>query len=133
MAPRKRKVAAKRRPTRTGAKRRAPATRRAAKAATRAAKTSPTATPPAAGATTIVYVHGIGNKPIASVLKAQWDHALFGFDVGERSRMAYWVDRDRYPVPLEQTTLADEELERLRAQLAELRTQAAADAVQLPR
>ena len=33
------------------------------------------------GATTIVYVHGIGNKPPASVLKAQWDNALFGFDL----------------------------------------------------
>jgi subtilisin family serine protease len=57
------------------------------------------------GATTIVYVHGIGNKPPASVLKAQWDNALFGFDVGERSRMAYWVDRERYPVPLDDVSL----------------------------
>jgi subtilisin family serine protease len=57
------------------------------------------------GATTIVYVHGIGNKPPASVLKAQWDHALFGFDVGERSRMAYWVDRERYPVPLDDVSV----------------------------
>jgi subtilisin family serine protease len=57
------------------------------------------------GATTIVYVHGIGNKPPASVLKAQWDNALFGFDLGERSRMAYWVDRDRYPVPLDDVSL----------------------------
>jgi hypothetical protein len=54
-----------------------------------------------AGAATIVYIHGIGNKPIASVLKRQWDQALFEFDLGERTRMAYWVDRDRYPVPLE--------------------------------
>ena len=38
-----------------------------------------------------------------------------------------------YALTFEQTTLADEELERLRAQLAELRTQAAPDAVQLPR
>jgi len=57
------------------------------------------------GATTIVYVHGIGNKPPASVLKAQWDNALFGFDLGERSRMAYWVDRERYPVPLDDVSL----------------------------
>lgn len=55
----------------------------------------------AAGAVTIVYVHGIGNKPPASVLKAQWDQALFEFDLGERSRLAYWVDRDRYPKPVE--------------------------------
>ena len=43
----------------------------------------------------------IGNKPPASVLKSQWDQALFEFDLGERSRMSYWVDRERYPVPLE--------------------------------
>jgi len=53
------------------------------------------------GATTIVYIHGIGNKPPASILKDQWDQALFEFDLGERSRMAYWVDRERYPAPLE--------------------------------
>ncbi len=50
-------------------------------------------------ARTIIYVHGIGNKPVASVLKCQWDNALFQFDLGERSRMAYWVDRTRYPTP----------------------------------
>ena len=52
------------------------------------------------GAATIIYIHGIGNKPPASVLKGQWDQSLFAFDLGERSRMAYWVDRERYPVPL---------------------------------
>ena len=51
------------------------------------------------GARTIVYVHGIGNKPIASILKCQWDHALFGFDLGERSRLAFWVNRTFYPDP----------------------------------
>jgi subtilisin family serine protease len=51
------------------------------------------------GAARILYVHGIGNKPVASVLKCQWDTALFGFDLGERSRLAYWVNRERYPVP----------------------------------
>jgi subtilisin family serine protease len=54
-------------------------------------------------ARTIVYVHGIGNKPIPSVLKCQWDHALFGFDLGERSRLAYWVNRAFYPTPLDAT------------------------------
>ncbi len=53
------------------------------------------------GANTIIYVHGIGNKPPASVLKQQWDQSLFEFDLGERTRMAYWVDRDRYPMPTE--------------------------------
>lgn len=52
-----------------------------------------------AGARTIVYVHGIGNKPPQSILKCQWDQALFGFDLGERSRLAYWVNRDYYPDP----------------------------------
>jgi hypothetical protein len=52
-----------------------------------------------APARTIVYVHGIGNKPPASVLKCQWDHALFDFDLGERSRLAYWVSREYYPEP----------------------------------
>lgn len=47
----------------------------------------------------VIYAHGIGNKPLASVLKCQWDHALFGFDLGERSRLAYWVNRERYPTP----------------------------------
>src|SRR5262245_43667343 len=52
---------------------------------------------------TIVYVHGIGNKPLPSILKCQWDHALFGFDLAERSRLAYWVNRAFYPDPSEGT------------------------------
>ncbi|MXS80906.1 serine peptidase [Nitrosomonas sp. GH22] len=48
---------------------------------------------------TVVYIHGIDNKPIASVLKCQWDTALFGAPMGDRTRMAYWVDRNRYPKP----------------------------------
>lgn len=56
---------------------------------------------PAAGkARTILYVHGIGNKPAAEVLKCQWDDALFGFNLGERSRLAYWVNRLFYPEPV---------------------------------
>jgi subtilisin family serine protease len=50
-------------------------------------------------ARTIVYVHGIGNKPSPDVLKCQWDQALFEFDLGERSRLAYWVNRLTYPDP----------------------------------
>jgi len=50
-------------------------------------------------ARTVVYIHGIGNKPPADVLCCQWDRALVGTPLGERSRMAYWVDRGRYPVP----------------------------------
>jgi hypothetical protein len=57
-------------------------------------------------AQTIVYVHGIGNKPVASVLKCQWDAALFGVELGDRSRMAYWVNREYYPVPEDVTCSA---------------------------
>ena len=51
-------------------------------------------------ASTVLYVHGIGNKPTESILKCQWDHALFGFDLGGRSRLAYWVNREYYPTPV---------------------------------
>lgn len=50
-------------------------------------------------ARTLIYVHGIANKPPADILKCQWDQALFGFNLGERSRMAYWVNRVLYPEP----------------------------------
>lgn len=52
-----------------------------------------------AKAKTIIYVHGIGNKPAEDVLKCQWDQALFGFELGERSRLSYWVNREFYPDP----------------------------------
>ncbi len=48
---------------------------------------------------TVVFVHGIGNKPEASILKCQWDTALFGSPMGDRTRMGYWVNRERYPIP----------------------------------
>ncbi len=54
-------------------------------------------------ARTIIYVHGIGNKPPADILKCQWDEALFGFNLGERSRLAYWVNRITYPEPTNAT------------------------------
>lgn len=44
-------------------------------------------------AQTIVYIHGINQTLPSDKLKKQWDHALFGFDLSERSRMAYWADR----------------------------------------
>ncbi|MBE3072387.1 MAG: hypothetical protein IMZ67_05375 [Acidobacteria bacterium] len=49
----------------------------------------------------VVYVHGIGNQPVADILKRQWDEALFGRDMGSRTRMVYWVNRRRYPCPVE--------------------------------
>ncbi|WP_371614348.1 hypothetical protein [Streptomyces sp. NBC_00454] len=48
---------------------------------------------------TVVYVHGNGNKVRKELLKAQWDEALFGTDMGAASRMAYWAPV-RYGTPL---------------------------------
>lgn len=56
-----------------------------------------------ASAPTVIYIHGIGNKPRPSVLKCQWDTALFGVEMGERTRMSYWVNRERYPLPVAAT------------------------------
>jgi hypothetical protein len=50
-------------------------------------------------AKTVLYIHGIGNKPTQEVLRCQWDKALFGRGMGERTRLAYWVNRERYPTP----------------------------------
>jgi hypothetical protein len=72
--------------TRKNVSRRRPRARRA-RPSERALDT-PAALPLADKAQTIVYVHGIGNKPIESILKCQWDHALFGFDAGARTRLA---------------------------------------------
>ena len=52
---------------------------------------------------TIIYIHGIGNKPEPNVLKCQWDRALFNMNMGDRTRIAYWVDQERYPVMLQET------------------------------
>jgi subtilisin family serine protease len=59
----------------------------------------------------IVYVHGIGNKPREAVLKCQWDIALFGNRMGDRTRLAYWVNRDYYPVPQEATCASPDHVE----------------------
>jgi subtilisin family serine protease len=48
---------------------------------------------------TVVYIHGIGNKPAPAMLKRQYDQALFGIDMGGSTRLAYWADI-RYPQPL---------------------------------
>ena len=50
-------------------------------------------------AKTVIYVHGMGNKPVQETLRCQWDQALFGRGMGERTRLAYWVNRVRYPTP----------------------------------
>lgn len=46
----------------------------------------------AAKGTPIVYIHGIGAKPPPFELKLQWDLALFGRDMEDVTRMAYWAD-----------------------------------------
>jgi pimeloyl-ACP methyl ester carboxylesterase len=40
----------------------------------------------------IVYIHGIGQQAPKHELKSKWDLALFGQDMHERTRMAYWAD-----------------------------------------
>jgi hypothetical protein len=40
----------------------------------------------------IIYVHGIGDKPAPDTLKREWDLALFGREMEARTRMAYWAD-----------------------------------------
>ena len=62
-------------------------------------KAAQSETPAQGRAATVIYVHGIGNKPPPEVLRCQWDRALFGRSMGERTRMAYWVNRERYPSP----------------------------------
>ena len=47
----------------------------------------------------VVYIHGNGNKARKEALKQEWDRALFGQDMGEASRMAYFAHL-RYPTPL---------------------------------
>jgi subtilisin family serine protease len=67
----------------------APAVRRtAAKTATKKAAATGAGRPESI----IVYVHGIGRHAPAEQLKLEWDLALFGRDLGARSRMAYWAD-----------------------------------------
>ena len=76
-----------------------PAATLSGKAASRATLHAAGDSSDAGRARTIIYVHGIGNKPVPEVLKCQWDEALFGFNLGERSRLAYWVNRIFYPQP----------------------------------
>jgi len=59
---------------------------------------------------TIIYVHGIGNKPPASVLKCQWDNALFNVEMGDRTRLVYWVNREYYPLPSDETCIAEDDV-----------------------
>jgi Subtilase family len=47
---------------------------------------------PGAAESVVIYVHGNGDQPPRDQIKQQWDLALFGRELGERSRMAYWSD-----------------------------------------
>ena len=59
---------------------------------TRAAQAARAAAALAETAPTVIYVHGIGRHVPSAELKLEWDLALFGRDMGERSCMAYWAD-----------------------------------------
>jgi subtilisin family serine protease len=67
----------------------APATGKAAAAASATAAGSASTAP---RQSLVIYVHGIGQHPAPDALKLQWDLALFGKDLRDRSRMAYWAD-----------------------------------------
>ena len=56
--------------------------------------------PPGAAPRRVIYVHGIGAQADPVTLKRQYDAALFGRDVGDRSRLAYWADI-LHPLPTE--------------------------------
>jgi subtilisin family serine protease len=45
-----------------------------------------------AGDPPIIYVHGIGEQPPPVPLKREWDLALFGREMGDRTVMVYWSD-----------------------------------------
>lgn len=47
----------------------------------------------------VVYIHGIGEKPLVEALKSEWDLALFGADA-DFSHMAYWADILHQPMPI---------------------------------
>jgi subtilisin family serine protease len=50
-------------------------------------------------ASIVIYVHGIDQTRDAASLKVDWDCAIFGREIGERSRMAYWEDLVRELAP----------------------------------
>ena len=62
--------------------------RQAGKKASRTEKRASTVT----GDPVVVYIHGIGKQPDREDLKRRWDLALFGREMGDRTRMAYWSD-----------------------------------------
>lgn len=75
------------------ARRKQPPSAKAAKATKRASATKSNSSE-----SIVVYVHGIGRQAPPDQLKLEWDLALFGKDLGDRSRMAYWSDLLHPPV-----------------------------------
>ena len=65
----------------------------------------------AEAAASLVYVHGIGQHARHDALKLEWDLALFGRDMGPRSRMVYWADivHPPHPPDCSHSTLNDRE------------------------
>ncbi|MES3000731.1 MAG: S8 family serine peptidase, partial [Pseudomonadota bacterium] len=59
-------------------------------AASRKKKTTKSTTQPQDSV--VIYVHGVAQTDLPGVLKLHWDLALFGRDMGDASRMAYWAD-----------------------------------------
>ncbi len=50
-------------------------------------------------ANTVVYVHGIGNKPPPAVLKCQWTRPCSASSRVTAAAWTYWVNRELYPAP----------------------------------
>lgn len=44
------------------------------------------------GSSLVLYIHGIGKQSPPDKLKREWDLALFGREMGDCTRMAYWAD-----------------------------------------
>src|SRR5262245_47923972 len=47
----------------------------------------------------VIYIHGIGEQSDPVTLKREWDLALFGREMEERTVMAYWADILHPPSP----------------------------------
>lgn len=65
----------------------------------------------------VVYVHGVSRQKQETVLRAQWDNAIFGASLGDRSRFAYWSDLrywDDKPVDLSETEILSDGPTRVR-------------------
>jgi hypothetical protein len=64
----------------------------ARKAPRKSTKSTKSQDPAAPQDSLVIYVHGVAQTDPPAELKLEWDLALFGRDMGEASRMAYWAD-----------------------------------------